>query len=64
MKKIMRLKPRDGSAEITKEIGGFREDGFGYRVQGTNGEDLGYFGPDKYESIVFEVHWPIDPSPR
>ena len=59
MKKIMRLTNRDGTQEPDKEIGGFREDGRGYKVQDTKGKELGYFGPDKYKDLVFifETHW-------
>lgn len=54
--KTMRLVPRSGGEE-KREIGGFKEEERGYRVVDCEGNDLGYFGPDRYESIVFEVWW-------
>lgn len=58
IRKSMRLKPRNGTPEQSQEIGGAQEEGpLGYRVRDAKGNDLGYFGPDKYESIIFEVHW-------
>jgi hypothetical protein len=50
----MKLKRRGSTSEEWRLIGGFREDGVGYRVVKTDGRDLGYFGPDRYESIIFE----------
>jgi hypothetical protein len=61
--KIMRLNPRHGQPE-KKEIGGFQEEDWGYRVRGIDGEDLGYFGADKYASISFEARWIEDLSPH
>jgi hypothetical protein len=60
--KIMRLKPRNGP-ETTQPIGGFKESGAGYSVQDEDGKELGYFGPDQYESIIFEARFDT-PSPR
>jgi hypothetical protein len=57
MKKIMRLKLRGAEEETSQPIGGFKEDGQGYSVQREDGKGLGYFGPDKYESIIFEVRF-------
>lgn len=54
--KIMRLTPRKGKPE-EKEIGGFKEDGHGFKVVDTKGKDMGYFGADKYQSIIFEARW-------
>ena len=50
----MKLKRRGSTSEEWRLIGGFREDGVGYRVVKTDGRDLGYFGPDRYKSIIFE----------
>jgi hypothetical protein len=64
-KRVMRLKPRGGASEETKEIGGIsKEEEWGYQIRGTKGEELGYFGADKYETITFEIWWPDPPSPR
>jgi hypothetical protein len=49
IKKIMRAKPRNGEVETVLEIGGAREEGMGYVVVGKDGEELGYFGADRYE---------------
>lgn len=54
--KVMQLTPRMGKPE-EKEIGGFREEGAGFRVVDSDGNDIGYFGPDKYQSIIFEARW-------
>ena len=51
--KTMQLVLRSGS----EEIGGVKEEERGYRVVDSEGNDLGYFGPDKYESIIFKVQW-------
>ena len=56
MKKIMKLKPRDGGPEESREVGGFREAGAGFDVVDTEGNPIGYFGPDEYEAIIFEAH--------
>ena len=61
MKKFMRLKPRRGP-ETTQAIGGFVESGAGFSVKKEDGRELGYFGPDLYESIVFEVRFENDDS--
>ena len=64
VKKVMRLRDRS-SKEESRVVGGFSESGYGFEVVDTDGEALGYFGPDKYESIVFELHFTGDePSPR
>ena len=66
VKKIMRLKHRNGVEECL-DIGGLQERVYGYDVKDTNGNDLGYFGPDKYESITFEAHFvesQSEPFPR
>lgn len=57
--KWMRLTPRGGKPEPEREIGGFREEGHGYIVKDTDGHDIGYFGSDKYESIIFEARCPM-----
>ncbi len=59
---VMKLKDRRGQ-QTERPIGGFRESGAGYQVREENGEDIGYFGPDQYESIIFEIRFD-DPSPR
>jgi len=47
----MRLKPRNGSAEETTEIGGIESEELnGYHVCGTDGTPVGYFGADRYEN--------------
>ena len=57
MTKIMRLRFRDGRPEVKRTVGRFRDCGRGYRVQSTHGRDLGFFGPDVYRSIVFEIRY-------
>ena len=54
----MRLSPRVGSSDSVREIGGFLEEGHGYRVHDTEGREIGYFGPETYASIVFECSLP------
>lgn len=54
-RKFMRTKRRGDTAESEQEIGGFREDRFGYIVVDPGGKELGYFGPDCYDSIIFEL---------
>lgn len=64
-KKVMRLKPRNGEPELTIEIGGIdREEQHGYHIKDLDGNGLGYFGADTYESIIFEIWWPEPSAPR
>ena len=63
-KKVMRLKRVGESVEESREIGGFREEGYGYEVVDPNGKAIGYFGPDEYSDIIFEAHLTDEPSPR
>lgn len=60
-KKIMRLRLRGGQGrEETLEIDRIeREEPFGYHVRGMDGKS-GYFGADKYESVMFETRWSED----
>jgi hypothetical protein len=55
--KIMRLQFVDGRPEVERGIGRFRDSGRGYRVQARNGRDLGFFGPDEYKRIVFDIQF-------
>jgi len=57
MKMIMRLKFRDGRPDTQQYIGQFSESGLGYRVIAEDCMDLGYFGPEMYDSIIFEIRY-------
>jgi hypothetical protein len=61
---IMRLRFRDGRPDVKKTVGGFRDSGDGYRVQGEDGTDLGYFGPEMYKGIVFEIRFGKSSQPK
>jgi len=49
---IMRLKRRKGGPEELKDIASFRQEGRGVRVFDTEGKDMGYFGPERYRTII------------
>lgn len=49
---IMRLTRRGGGSEETKDVATFREEGRGVRVFDVDGKDIGYFGPEEYETII------------
>lgn len=49
---IMRLKRHAGGPDETLDIASFREEGPGVRVFDVHGQDLGYFGPEEYHTII------------
>jgi hypothetical protein len=59
MKKMMRLKPRNGGPEMIVEFLAIeREEQHGYHVRTEDGEPSRYYGADEYENISFEISWP------
>jgi hypothetical protein len=49
---LMKLKPRNGGPDEFKDIASFREEGRGLRVFDRDGNDVGYFGPEDYQTII------------
>jgi hypothetical protein len=65
MRKIMKLKPRNGGPEEIIEIGGIKsEQAQGYWIVGIDGNDLGYFGADRYENMEFSIEFVNPPKPE
>lgn len=58
---ILRLRRRGGEPEETKkDIASFRQEGRGVRVFDVDGNDIGYFGPEEYESIILGPRTPAE----
>ena len=57
MTKLMRLRLKGRRCEVIHRVGAFRDCGDGFRVLAEDGVDLGFFGPDVYSSIVFEIRF-------
>ena len=63
MTKTMRVRLKDRQGDVVHPVSAFRDSGDGYRVQAEDGTDLGYFGPEEYDSIIFEIRFGSDPGP-